>query len=308
MKKKYYRHSKKHQANSMKSQNAILPAIVFGFVLLVFAYLLRIDLRPLPKQNFVQAKQIALHVSASTPTPTFGKNVLGLTKVHAAEIASDYCINLPILFYHHIEPIADAQKQGHAQFTVDARIFSQQLEYLQEHGYHTVDLEIVVDAIRNHTTLPDKSLVLTFDDGYVDAYTYALPLLKQHNMTGSFMIPTGLMNNPDYMNWDQLKELATSMSVYSHTWSHANLPSDNHEKQEFEISHAQQELRDNLGKNTNIFTYPYGSFNNEVISLLQQHGYVAGLSTLPGTEQCESYLMTLHRTRIGNAPLFSYGL
>ena len=124
------------------------------------------------------------------------------------------------------------------------------------------------------------------------------------------MIPTGLIENIDYLTWSQLKEMHSSSLVfaYNHTWSHKNLGAASNDVISKEVLTAKGQLETNLGKPVNIFAYPYGSENNTVINFLRQNGFIAAFSTIPGQVQCDSFLMTLHRTRIGNSPLFSYGI
>lgn len=239
----------------------------------------------------------------ATPTPT----QTPATVLKPSE--KDFCLNVPILIYHHVQPLAEAQALGHAQLTVDSNIFDEQMNYLVSHGYTTISSDQVVNALLTHQQLPPKSIVVTLDDGYDDFYNYALPIAKKHNVTLDWMIPSGLINNPGYMTWDQLKEASQNslIHIYNHTWSHAALGDASHEKIEQEVMTANNQLEANLGGKVTLFVYPYGSFGPGVIGFLKDHGFVGGISTINGTMQCESYVMTLHRTHIGNAPLNSYG-
>lgn len=148
------------------------------------------------------------------------------------------------------------------------------------------------------------------DDGYQDIYTYAYPIIQKYRALVNLMIPTGLMGNPGYLGWGQLKEMAGSglAFIYNHTWSHASLGKASPEKIEFEVITAQHQLEEQLGKRVSIFAYPYGSENSFVVEFLKSHGFTAALSTIPGFTQCDSFIMSIHRNRIGNAPLTSYGL
>lgn len=222
---------------------------------------------------------------------------------------NDFCLNVPVLFYHHIEPLAIAQQSGHAQLTVDSDYFDKQMAYLNASGYRSLSADELVDALINHRGLPFKSIVVTFDDGYDDNYAYAFQILKKYNIAGNFMIPTGLIENKGYMTWSQLKEMAGNplMHIYNHTWSHASLGGAGKDKIEYEITTANKQLEDNLGKRVSIFTYPYGSYNQLVIDVLREHGFTAAFSTINGTMQCQSYIFALRRTNIGNAPISSYG-
>lgn len=250
----------------------------------------------------------------ATPTQT----VLPEKKPHALiakALADDskpqeYCINVPILFYHHVQPIAEAMVLGHAQFTVDSEIFRTQMEYLKANTYTAVSLDSIVDAIINRRSLPSKPIALTFDDGFADMYQYAYPLLKQYGFIGNFAIPTGLLGATDYMTWDQVTEIARdqNMRVYNHSFMHAGLKYISKDDVSDEIAIAQKDIQEKLGLRSNIFVYPFGEYNQQVLEELRSHGYIAAASTLPGILQCESELMFLRRIRIGNVPLSFYGL
>ena len=221
-----------------------------------------------------------------------------------------YCLNVPILMYHHIQPQSTAIEKWQTNFTVDNGTFDNQMAYLASSGYTTVSLDQLALALTNHQTLPPKSIVLTFDDGYEDIYTYAYPTIKKYQLKTNLMIPTGLMENIDYLTWSQLKEMSSSglVSAYNHTWSHANLASVSQTKMESEVQTAQRQLTDNLGTSPKILAYPYGQISQNITNYLSQNGFLAAVSTIGGQIQCNSFIMTLHRTRIGNSPLSSYGI
>lgn len=256
------------------------------------------------------SKQLSFQVTI-TPTPTTKRqqSLDLVAKTQAATEPQDYCVNIPVLFYHHVDPLADAQKAGHAQFSVDSTVFEQQMSYLKQQGYITVALDTLVDGIINKKPFPPKTIGLTFDDGYSDMLTYAYPTLKKYGFIGNFAIATGLIDTPGYLSWEQLAEIARdpSMRIYNHTSTHADLV-NNPLQAEDEIVTAQNVIQNRLGLRSHIFFYPYGSFSQSIIATLRSKGYVAAFTTLPGTLQCESSLMSLHRTRIGNAPLSFYGL
>lgn len=123
------------------------------------------------------------------------------------------------------------------------------------------------------------------------------------------MIPTGLMEGADYLSWDQIGELQRSGLIYftNHTWSHYGLAKGPNDKITYEIQTAKTQLESHLGQAINILTYPYGSFNQNVISLARQLGVIGAFSTIPGSYQCDSIIMELHRMRIGNSSLSYYG-
>lgn len=233
-----------------------------------------------------------------------------ITIVQKAEAKpAGFCVKVPVIFYHHIEPIGQAKKEGHDKLTVDVNYFDKQMRYLVEHGYRSITAEELANAIVGHNNL-GKVVVVTLDDGYMDTYTYAYPIAKKYGIILNLMIPTGLLNNPGYMSWDNLKEMVNSGTVfaYDHTWSHYSLPRGDEKKIEMEVLTAKNQLEQNLGKTVKIFTYPYGSSDQKTVNVLKKNGFIASFSTIPGFYQCDSFIFNLHRNRIGNAPLTSYGL
>ena len=149
------------------------------------------------------------------------------------------------------------------------------------------------------------------DDGYADNYTYALPILEKYHIKANLMLSSGLVgSNPDMLTWSEISAMNASGLYYftNHTWSHWPISRGPQEKINYEIDTAQAEIQQHTGQTVNIFTYPYGSFNANAISTLQKKGYIGAFSTIPGFYQCDSFIMTLHRNHMGNAPLYEYGL
>lgn len=229
----------------------------------------------------------------------------------APQVYSGFCLRVPVLTYHHIQPQAAAVQLKQTSLSVDNGTFDQQMAYLAGQGYTAISALDLVEALKNHTGLPGKSVVITMDDGYADNDTYALPVLKKYNLKANLMLATGLVgSNPDMLTWSQVQDMKNSGLYYftNHTWSHYPVTNGPQSKIESEIDTAAGQIKQYIGQDVNIFTYPYGSFNGNAIQTLQRKGYVGGFSTIPGQYQCDSFIMTLHRTRIGNSPLSAYGL
>lgn len=225
-------------------------------------------------------------------------------------VYAGFCQRVPILMYHHIEPMDVAAAAGHAQFTVSPAVFEAQLQYLVASGYTTLFADEVVDTLSGHRQLPQKSIVLTFDDGYSDFYQWGYPVVSKYNFKANLLVSTGLVSNPGYLAWSQLKQMVGSgrVSAVNHTWSHYNLASADSTKMEFEVDTAQKQFEEYLGTTPRVFGYPYGGVNQSAVDFLTSRGFAGALSTIDGTLQCDSFLMSLHRTRVGNALLSSYGI
>lgn len=230
--------------------------------------------------------------------------------VFAASQTANFCLRVPVLMYHHIQPNATALVKKQTALSVDTKVFEQHMSYLSEKGYKSIDAKALVDALISRTVLPGKTVVITLDDAYMDAYTYAYPIARKYGMNLNIMVPTGLINNPDYLTWEQLKSMVGSGNVFvhNHTWSHANLGSASVAKQEFEINTASKQLEENLNIKSNILVYPYGSRNRALLGLVKQKGYIGGFSTVSGIMECSRSIMELPRIRVGNGPLSRHGI
>lgn len=221
-----------------------------------------------------------------------------------------FCLDVPVLLYHHVQPFAKAKAANQTKLTVDVGTFDRQMAYLWARGYTTLTAKQLVDAIRLKGQLPAKSVVLTFDDGYRDVFEYAYPILQKYHMMANLAIATGLLDGSGYLSWGQLEEMVRSGGVYliDHTWSHYPVGKGPFEKVVVEIETARQQLEQHTGQKVDVFAYPFGSSSNLAISVLQKGGFIGAFSTTPGFSQCDWFIMALHRNRIGNAPLAAYGL
>ncbi len=223
-----------------------------------------------------------------------------------------FCMNVPVLTYHHVEPQAQAIAEGHPDLNVDIPLFDSQMQYLVQRGYAFINAEDLATALIKHQRLNRKTVVVTFDDSYDDFYTNAFPIIQKYHIVTSMMFVTGHAPRPDpgYMSWQNLLDTVNSGLVfaYDHTWSHANLAQTSETQATFEILTAKQQLEDKLKKPVVIMAYPYGAYNQSIVTIAKNNGIIAAYSTISSTLQCDSYLFALRRLTITNKPLASYGL
>jgi peptidoglycan/xylan/chitin deacetylase (PgdA/CDA1 family) len=216
---------------------------------------------------------------------------------------------VPILMYHHISdaPTTNVLDQS---LTVTPTLFSSQLDFLKQQGYHSITLNQLMDALYYGGPLPKKPIILTFDDGYEDAYQFAYPLLKAHGFSGMFYIITGKVGWQGQATWDQLRTmLANGMQMGSHTVHHVDM-GDTYQaspalaQQEAQIS--QSDLQSHLGIPIQHFCYPNGgpfkgndtALQDAVVNLLAQQGYVSATTDPGPTGITQSSLSTLALLRL----------
>ncbi len=206
---------------------------------------------------------------------------------------------VPILMYHHIDvagPKADAIRQD---LSVTPANFAAQVSYLERNGYHTLSLADLVERMVSGTALPKNPVVLTFDDGYLDNYTNAYPVLKGAGLTGTFFIITDFAGQGEYMSWDQAAEMAAAgLDLESHTLDHPDLsllPADRLARQ---LTESRAILEKKLGKPVRYLSYPAGRYNAAVVRATQQAGYLGAVTTVYGESHAVGGQFELTRVRV----------
>jgi peptidoglycan/xylan/chitin deacetylase (PgdA/CDA1 family) len=305
--KKTTRRKNRYKKSSSKFTLLIILVLIFflPYFFVNFGSMLGLGSQKISGEDPMSLKSlgsIRLSPPPPTPTPTAIPTPTPVPLV-------GYCLNVPVLMYHHVQPNAEAQSKGQQALTVDNGAFDLQMGYLVNSGYSLISAQQLVDALVGHVGLPSKSIVVIFDDGYNDIYAYAYPILQKYHIVANVAVITGLVGGSNYLSWSQIEEMSHSGLAYmvNHTWSHYSVTQSS-DKARYEISTAKQQLRDHTGQDISTFVYPFGAVNSSAIAALQQEGVRGAFSEIGGHWQCDSFIMALHRTRIGNAPMSYYGL
>ncbi|MCS7222553.1 MAG: polysaccharide deacetylase family protein [Anaerolineae bacterium] len=230
-----------------------------------------------------------------TPTPTFTPTP-GPTPDGVLRIA-----HVPILMYHYISaPPPDADRYRR-DLSVPPDRFESHLRYLQEHGYTSISLSDLVYHLTRGTPLPSKPIILTFDDGYVDQYTNAFPLLRKYGFRAAFFVITDFVTEerPGYMTWEQLKELvAAGMEIGSHSRNHPNLRGQPLDYLVWQALGSKEAIEYYLGITPRFIAYPSGQYDDQTIAVFHSAHFWAGLTITQGTEQRSDRLFELQRIRM----------
>lgn len=287
----------------LKVKHLIISTIFLAIIAAAFGYIFyqqkNVLVKPTAAHAVLQQSTSSAEATAeSAPSPS----------PSPSPVLTGYCLNVPILYYHHIQPQKVAEDKKQTSLSVDTAIFENQMAYLNSAGYKTISTSQLVNALSTKGGV-GRSVIVTIDDGYADFYNFALPIIQKYHIHVDILIPAGLLNNPDYMTSDQLRAAISSglVSIVNHTSTHANLASADAGKINYEITSSKAAL-DSFGQSINIFGWPYGTVNPNAYQTLKNNGLVAALSTIPGQTQCDSIMMSLHRTRVGNSSLRAYGL
>jgi peptidoglycan/xylan/chitin deacetylase (PgdA/CDA1 family) len=185
-------------------------------------------------------------------------------------------VGVIVLEYHSI-----SDRGGLYCLTPD--VFEQQMRYLAENGYTAISLEQMAVGLNDYHILPDKPMLITFDDGYADNYNAALPILEKFGQHAAVFIITDKIGQPGYLTWDQIKAMEIrDIDIGSHTVSHRALNKLSANEQEQELKISKEILEQQLAKPVNFVAYPYGGFNAITVGILDGLGYKGAFSGISG--------------------------
>lgn len=208
---------------------------------------------------------------------------------------------IPILMYHHLEDNINNTT------VISPKSFENQMKLLKMEGYQAISAQQLYDYLNDQAPLPQKPVLITFDDGYFSNYEKAYPILKKYDMHAEiFVIASRIleMNGNNYhpnetakMSWDQLKEMKDYITIQSHTWDlHYKLPSKNgklngavfgpsivngqlesqveyEERVRNDFIHSRKIIKEKLGYEPIAISYPYGIYSPSTIKLAKEAGF-----------------------------------
>jgi len=219
----------------------------------------------------------------ASPTPT-------TTRVHQGPGT----VLVPIILYHWI-----AVSPINSQYYVPPEKFEEELKLLHDWGYTTITTELLIKSITEGADLPPRPIVITFDDGHLDNYTNAFPIMKKYGFTGTLYIVANYLGADQYMNADQIKEMAAAgWEVGSHSISHLDVTALEPYRQRHEVVDSRTELENALGVPILTIAYPFGLSNPGVIDYAHFAGYIGGMSLGFTHDQGLTNLYTLQRRDI----------
>jgi peptidoglycan/xylan/chitin deacetylase (PgdA/CDA1 family) len=217
-------------------------------------------------QNSNMSDAAAVPVVTPSPTPTASRSV----PTPIASILPDQIgeVSIPVLNYHSI-----GVTQGNT-LVLDPKKLTRQMEFLAEQGYSPLTLSNFILLLEKKKTAPAKPVLLTFDDGYLDNYEQAMPILKLHGFPATIFISPGTIGQEGKLNWEQVKEMhEAGWDIQPHGMTHPHLPELTAAQQKEEIMQSRRQIEQQLGTNADIFCYPYGEFNKQTLKILKDEGF-----------------------------------
>ena len=209
---------------------------------------------------------------------------------------------VPIIMYHSINSVV---QKGSNLLVVSPDNFRRQMRFLKDRHYNVLPLEEVASIISHKKKAPPRTIVITFDDGYKDNYTYAFPILREYNFPATIFIIVNEIGAPSErrLSWDEIHTMQKSglITFGSHTINHSNLAEvTSEETLKNEILGSKNILEERLGMKVNTFSYPSGRFNAKSRSVVIDSGYKLAVVTNPGKMVPDDDIFLIKRIRISN--------
>ena len=213
----------------------------------------------------------------------------------AKEVKMVHPTGIPVLMYHKVGD----DKDNDAVIRED--LFREQMKFLKDNGYNPLTMDQLYDYVVNGAAVPEKPVVLTFDDGYADTYSIVYPIMKEYGFPATVFINPGDVGTR--LTWDQVREMhKNGITISNHGFQHIEMGQLSETKQIENITKAQEALAKEVGiKDNPWFCYPYGDKNEFTDSASKKAGIKMGMAMKSGWAHTGDNPYNILRVWVGNA-------
>ncbi len=199
------------------------------------------------------------------------------TPAPMATASSTAQARVPIVVYHIVRPSYPSDSAAVKALALTPEIFDAEMKYLKDAGYHVVPFSALENYFLKGTPLPSHPIIISFDDGWSDQFTYAFPILEKYRYPATFFVFTNPIGTRGFLTWDNLREMRDAgMTIASHSRSHPFLTKITDPSVLWnEIDGSKQTLEKHLGITVTEFAYPFGQYNDAIVALVKKAGYRA---------------------------------
>lgn len=189
---------------------------------------------------------------------------------------------VPILMYHCID-----QNGAVSSLSVSPENFKRQMQFLSRHNYNVISLDEFVQLKRRGGQFARNTIVITFDDGYEDNYSFAYSVLKKYNLPAAIFVIVDSIGEEGYLTYAQIEEMLNSgiIDIGSHSLSGDYLPGRSISELKRQIGFSKKLLQAKINKEIDLFCYPIGGFSPQIQAMLERYGYKAACTTNRGRRQ-----------------------
>ena len=203
---------------------------------------------------------------------------------------------VPVLMYHYVRDVSDPNDTVGQGLSVSPMTFDRQMKYLADNNFTSTGFDTLLS-----NNVPSRPIVITFDDGYKDAVTNALPVLRKYRLKAVFYIITDRIGQDSYVSADDIRQLvADGMIIGSHTRSHPDMTQASASAVDEQLTASKSALENIVGAPVTDFCYPSGRLNDAVATAVSKAGYKTAVTTKSGVVATGSQFLRLPRMRITN--------
>ncbi len=214
---------------------------------------------------------------------------------------------VPILMYHSVE-------HNDTLLSVELESFKKQMRYLKDNNYQVIKLSDLVNFLKSDSPLPEKIVVLTFDDGFKDNYFNAFPVLKEYNFPATIFLTVGSIGKEvmtsqgifPALGWNEIEEMHDSglIDFQPHTMTHPKLDQITLEEIKSEVIQSKEIIEERLNKECYFFAPPKGRCGQEIKEILRNEGFEAILTIERGFVKKGDNLLGLKRRAVNSTTSF----
>lgn len=202
---------------------------------------------------------------------------------------------IPVLYYHSVNV------NSTNEVIITPELLKKHLSYIKNEGYISLTINDVQNYLINNEPIPEKSILITFDDGYMDNYYNAFPILKELNLKATIFCITGSLDGKYYLSEDAIREMSDyGIDIQSHTVNHPHLNELSYDEQLTEMINSKKALEKITNKDVYAIAYPFGDFNDNTIKAAKEAGYTLGFTTKRGLSDREDNILKLDRIYINS--------
>ncbi len=262
-----------------------------------------------PAPSIAPSQVSAQPSSTIAPTPTASpaltpgvgtssEDTLGVSV--PADTAAATMLHVPVLMYHRVMPPSLLKvDERWPDLYVDPVTFDAQIAAMKSRGWHTVTTGQLAAAVMARRSLPSHSVVITFDDGRPDNYTYAFPILKKYGFVATFFIVSGRIGRTSHITASQLQEMAAAGNeLADHTWDHTDLTTLTYAQARFRIRAAADAIESLVGVRPTTLAYPYGHYDSTVLAAADAEGMYLAFTVHAGAWESAATRLFQPRLRV----------
>ena len=205
---------------------------------------------------------------------------------------------IPILMYHHVDPMDKTPAPDVGEWMVSPQQFAAELDLLISLGAHQVTMEAVADYLERNEPLPPRPVAITFDDANRCVLEHAVPELRARGWQAMLFVPPDFLGSVGAFTWDELRALAAEgFEIGAHSYDHVKVHRLSAEEAVRQMGEAREVLERETGASVRFFASPYGYFSDGAIAQLQYYGYRGAVTIDPTPYQLHAGLYSLARIR-----------